>query len=218
MNSELLRVARELRDCADDISALSAQLVSMAEEFGKDVENTVWAFPVGNDEYPPAAWYAATHHDTSGRRNNGYAHTGIDLNLDRHPWGDVDRGQPVFAVTEGVVRAVAYSTNYLGSVVIEVEHGGKPLFLRYWHLMNDKTFKALAEWQTVQPSECLGHLGNYQMGGGGDHLHFDCALDNFGAHWWFSRHSQVRWIDPVPVLKDHLDPVIVNKMLTRNAG
>jgi len=207
---ELLRVADDLRDSAEDVSARSAQLVTLAEKLGRDV-GAMWAFPVGTDEYPPAAWYVATVHDEGGRRNNGYGHTGIDLNVDRWPWGDVDRGQPVFAVADGVVRAVDYSSRYLGSVVIEVEHDGGLLYWRYWHLANDEAFRALAEWQAVRAGDCLGLLGNYTLGAGGDHLHLDCALDNFGAHWWFTRHPDVRFA------VDTMMPNTVLDVIPRNA-
>lgn len=216
MKSRLIDLARRLQEAAEDVSARASDLVALAERC--DTDKDEWAFPVGNGEYPPAAWYAATRHDESGRLNDGYGHTGIDLNLDRWPWGDVDRGQPVFAVADGVVRAVDYSSRYLGSVVIEVEHDGAPLFFRYWHLANDATYQLIAEWQMVRDGDCLGHIGNYTLGAGGDHLHLDCALDNFGAHWWFTRHPEVRWVDPVPVLKAHLDADEVERMLRKGVG
>jgi murein DD-endopeptidase MepM/ murein hydrolase activator NlpD len=208
--SELLAIAGELR-------GHSQELVTLAEELGRDVEAS-WHYPVGNGEYPPEAWYAAALHDPSGKLNGGYAHTGIDLNVDRRPWGDVDQGEPIFAVADGVIRGLGYSQNYLGSVVIEVEHSGMLIYFRYWHLMNDKLFRSLAGYQTVRGGECLGHIGNYRLGAGGDHLHFDCAVQLFGPHWWFTRHPDVDWLDPVPILKAHLDVEQVDAMLARGVG
>jgi hypothetical protein len=99
-------------------------------------------------------------------------------------------------------------------VVLKVEHNGDPLYFRYWHLMNDGTFQALESGQLVRAGQCLGHLGNYQLGAGGDHLHLDCAPQLFEPHWWFTRHPAVNWVDPVPILKAHLDPGIIDAMMT----
>jgi murein DD-endopeptidase MepM/ murein hydrolase activator NlpD len=174
-----------------------------------------WSFPVGSDEYPPERWYCATVHDLSGRLNGGYKHTGIDLNVDQAPYGDVDRGQPVFAVADGVIQRVHYSQQYLGSIVLEIVHDGKPLFVRYWHLEKTPVFQRWAVGQTVASGQLLGILGNYEVGAGGDHLHFDMALDVFDPHWWHTNHPEIRWVDPVPILKAHLDTGLVEAMLRK---
>lgn len=200
-----------------------------------------WTPPVGSERYPPPAWYVATFHDLTGKRNSGYAHTGIDLNVARPPYGDVDRGQPVFAVDGGIIYRTGYSPSYLGSVIIKVEyHGeainvqywyldsgevasdvavlepGMPLYIRYWHLDNNDTFKSLQA--DVARGQCLGHIGNYKLGAGGDHLHFDMCLDPFEPHWWFTKHPTLRWIDPVLMMKWHMGPAIVDLMVSKEHG
>lgn len=172
-----------------------------------------WTYPAGSDEYPTRQWYCACWHDPTGVLNDGYGHTGIDLNVDRYPWGDVDRGQPVIAVTDGIIHAVGYSTNYLGGVVIRIDHAGLSLYVRYWHLEDDATFRAWRPGQAVRAGDVIGHIGNYTQGAGGDHLHFDMALDPFEPHYWFTRHPEVCWIDPLPILKAYLDPEIVDAMV-----
>jgi len=102
-------------------------------------------------------------------------------------------------------------------VIIEVQHQGYPLYVRYWHLADDAGFRGLAVGQAVEAGQQIGAIGNYRLGAGGDHLHFDCARDPFGAHWWFTNHPDVRWIDPVPVLQMHLDSVRVEEMLKKGA-
>jgi hypothetical protein len=196
------------------------RLRGMWEKVEKPIPGeTIWAFPVGTAEYPPEAWYAATLHDTTGRLNNGYCHTGIDLNLDRSPWGDVDRGQPVFAVADAEIVGHSCSTQgYLGSIVIKVMtewDGATSLHFRYWHLANDSTFDKWQVGSLVGAGTILGHIGPYARG---DHLHFDCAKDAFGPHWWFTRHPEVEWIDPVPVLKRHLDTKRIKQMLEKEVG
>lgn len=196
MNRQAAIIA-EIRGLLDELETLGG-------------EPSAWQFPVGSSTYPPPEWYAATLHDQTGALNNGYGHTGIDLNLDHAPWGDIDRGQPVFAVADGILHATDYSAKWLGSIVIEVIHDGAPLWLRYWHLENNTAFRAVGG--VIEAGDLLGHIGNYS---GGDHLHFDAALDPFAPHWWFTRHPDVRWVDPVDVLKAHLPSDIVDEMLKR---
>jgi murein DD-endopeptidase MepM/ murein hydrolase activator NlpD len=207
MTTDVFRLAKKIQVDAERLAASATRLVRSLES---DELPERWAFPV-ND---PANWYVAVFHDESGRRNNGYRHTGIDINLDKKPHGDVDRGQPIYSVCPGIVHAIHYSRSYLGGVVVKAEHEGKPLYIRYWHLANDTTFSDLAQWQTVGPGQLLGHIGNYRLGDTGDHLHFDMRTLPFYAHWWFTRHAS-GWVDPVPILKAHLDPVLVNEMLRK---
>ena len=203
----------------DEVRWAVDQICIVAERLARALEQEpalLWAYPVGTPEHPPEHWYAACIHDTTGKANpGGYAHTGIDLNLDRRPWGDVDRGMPVLAVAPGVVRVVGYSTSYLGSVITESVYNGRPLFWRHWHLANDAVFRSIAVGQMVAAGQQVGAIGNYTLGAGGDHSHLDCALDLFGAHWWFTNHPAVRWIDPVPILQQNLDPARVTSMLRK---
>ena len=169
-----------------------------------------WYPPVGTVDMPVPEWYSAQGHDTS----SAAGHTGIDLNLDRANWGDIDRGQPGWAVTNGIVYAVGYSQSYLGGVVIEVEHEGQPLYIRYWHLADDPTFRRWCIGAMVGAGDCVGHIGNYTLGAGGDHLHFDMRDRLFEPHWWFTSHPG-GWKDPVPVLKAHMAPALVDEMLRK---
>ena len=167
-----------------------------------------WVLPVSEGDYPSASWYCATWHDLTGVRNGGYKHTGIDLNLDLPPWGDVERalGLSVYAIADGVVT---YSTpNWSGvpMIVVRHEHDGKPLWVRYGHV-TQVAFRG----DIVMAGQRLGGFADYPDAG--DHLHFDMALDEFTREWLT---SEIRWIDPVPVLKIHHDPATVDAMLSRN--
>jgi murein DD-endopeptidase MepM/ murein hydrolase activator NlpD len=146
------------------------------------------------------AWYTATWHDQTGAKNDGYGHTGLDLNLDASPWGDVDRGRPVFAIAPGVIHRVGFHDRYRGCVIQRVEHDGAPLWVRYWHLSPGCMVLA-REGLQVKAGQLIGHIGAYPDAG--DHLHFDMALDPFECTWWFTRHPDVRFVDPVPVLRQH---------------
>ena len=113
---DLLRAARlALREFRMGCDKLAYAIIT-AEE---DMASIGWHFPVGTDKYPPEMWYVAVVHDTSpqGVLNPGYGgpHTGIDLNVDVRPWGDIDRGLPVWAVADGVVHGTWHSERNLGS-------------------------------------------------------------------------------------------------------
>jgi len=168
-----------------------------------------WHFPIGSLKYPPEKWYIATVHDLTGKLNRGYKHSGVDYNIEVLPRGDIDRGQPVHAVSSGRVYGTWHSQRNLASVVIQVNHQNAPLYVRYWHLARDTTFLNLRPNMPVTAGQTLGHLGDYKRGG--DHLHFDMALDPFHPGCWLV--PAVRWVDPVTVLKYHLDPKIVEASL-----
>lgn len=189
---------------SEEIKRLAEQLLALVEEM--DDERPRWMLPVGTEEYPPDTWYSASMHDLTGRRNNGYRHTGVDLNLDVAPWGDVDRGMPVWSVADGVVDQVGRSGGWLGVVVIEHSHAGAPLYARYAHLGEI----AVSTGQAVLAGDLIGDIGNYLSGG--DHLHFDMATEWFMWREWLSGRD---WVDPVDVLKAHVDPEAVEAMIRR---
>jgi len=169
-----------------------------------------WAFPIGNVEYPPEDWYAASLHDPTGVLNNGYKHTGLDLNLDKAPWGDVERilGLAIYAIADGVVTYLTDAWSGVPMIVVRHEHNNAPLWTRYAHILPTVTLG-----ETVQAGQTIGAFANYTQGTGGDHLHFDMATDEFTREWLT---SDVNWIDPVPVLKAHLNPDVVDEMLKRS--
>lgn len=168
-------------------------------------EPGAWAFPVGEQGYPPERWYCATWHDPTGARNNGYRHTGIDLNLDVSPWGDVERrlGLSVYAVADGVVEWVGQWSG-TGTVVLRVEHEGKPLWVRYGHVI-----PAVKIGDAVKAGDKLGAFDDWRTG---DHLHFDMRAKPIDATGWLTPPLD-EWLDPVDVLKAHLDASRVEAML-----
>ena len=180
----------------------------------QDTGTPAWYLPVGTLGFPPEAWYAATWHDLTGVKNGGYKHTGVDWNLDRSPWGDVDRGEPVVAVTSGTVDAIGFTEKNLRSVVIQVEHQGEPLWVRYWHLAKASADDILDIGEVIFAGDVLGYLGDYRAGG--DHLHFDMALDPIPPGAWLT--PGIRWVDPIVVLKAHLDPDYVDLSTGRGDG
>lgn len=173
-----------------------------------------WSFPVGNGQYPPEKWYAATVHDLTGVQNNGYKHSGIDLNLAMYEYGDVERrlGLSVYAVADGVVEYVTDNWSGVPMIVVRHVHGkdrgpGSTNF--YIWTRYAQIIPTVMQGQAVKSGQALGAFADWRTG---DHLHFDMATDPFTREWLT---PSINWIDPVPVLKAHLDPQRVQAMLER---
>jgi len=168
----------------------------------------VWAFPVGNGQYPPELWYAATVHDLTGALNNGYKHTGIDLNLAALEYGDVERrlGLSVYAVADGVVTYITPNWSGVPMLVVQVRHDDAPLWIRYAHIV-----PVVMHGQAVRAGQSLGGFANWLGMDGGDHLHLDMCLDRIERDWLTAK----RWVDPVDVLKAHLPTERIEAMLRK---
>lgn len=198
---------------AQNETTRAAMFESLVERLVNGVPGTSWAWPVGTPEHPSEDWYAYTVHDLTGRRNpQNYGHTGLDLNLDIAPHGNVDVGQPVYAVTDGEVVSVGFSERFRGGVVVKVDHFGVDLFVRYWHL-TDWTTANLGIYTKIAAGQQIGKIDKYP--GGYAHCHFDMAWQPFEHNWWWTYHPEVEWANPVYILKAHLDPERVDKMLAR---
>ena len=200
--SKLLDIAKDVKRLSEELEAIAGRLAGLANG-----DAPAWTFPVGSDKFPVADWYCAQYH-LYDRETNPRGHTGLDLNGDRSPWGDVDRNEPVFAITDGTVHDVGWSNGWRGIVVIRIEHEGSRLWVRYAHLSRRSIL--VKPGDDVVAGQELARLGNYTRG---DHLHFDAALTPFGARYWKTR--SVAWIDPLPILRAHLDDGLVDAMLAR---
>ena len=165
----------------------------------QEEEPQPWHFPVGEGDYPPERWYCAQDH--------GPQHTGLDLNLDVSPWGDVERLLLLsnYALAAGVVTYMTTNWSGVGMVVIKHEHDGAPLWVRYAHVDS-----YLHVGFTVSAGQRIGGFADWPEKG--DHLHLDMALDQFTREWLTPR---IRWRNPVPILKAHLDPATVDAMLRK---
>jgi len=163
-----------------------------------------WGFPVGNEVYPPERWYVATWHDPTGVRNDGYKHTGVDINLDVSPWGDIERtlGLSVYALAAGTVRFVTQNWYGVPMMVIEHAHEGFPLYVRYAHIV-----PVYQMGDRVTVGERLGTFANWRTG---DHLHLDMTRTAYTTEWFTAG-----MMDPLPVLEAHLAPALVEAMCAR---
>lgn len=175
----------------------------------RDCWEADWVFPIGDTEYPPEKWYCAVTHDLTGKANaNGYKHSGIDINLDVSPWGDIERelGLSIRAIAPGVITYSTPAWSGVPMVVMRHMHDGRFLWVRYAHIA-----KAL-------PMTGLHVCSGFWLGGfadwpkKGDHLHLDMALDPFEREWL---DPNICWIHPVPILKAHLNPDEVDAMLRK---
>ena len=171
-------------------------------ELAEQVPSRQWAFPVGNAEYPPARWYAASLHTPSGPTR----HLGLDLNLDQSPWGDIERtlGLSVYAIADGVVTYLTTNWSGVPMLIIRHEHNGQPLWVRYAHIV-----PVVKAGQSIAAGQVLGPFANWRTG---DHLHLDMATAAYTREYL---NTSIPFIDPVPVLKAHLDPTTVDAMLRK---
>ena len=163
---------------------------------GKQPEPPAWVDPVSTKRYPPARWYCAQFHRPG-------VHTGLDLNLEIGGRGDVERrlGLSVYAIAAGRVYYVTDNWSGVGMVVVEHEHNGAPLYVRYAHIT-----PVVAVGETVKAGDKLGAFADWRTG---DHLHFDVRDRPFTREWL----SGPGWLDPVPILKAHLSPSLVDAIL-----
>ncbi|MGC9397117.1 MAG: M23 family metallopeptidase [Anaerolineae bacterium] len=209
MNLEI--IAQQMEHCADTLTQSALALLDLAQDVRAHLQpppTTEWAFPVGEGAYPPSRWYVATWHDPSGALNGGYKHVGIDINLDVHPWGDVERtlGLSVFALADGVVTYYTPDWSGVPMIVIQHQHADQPLWVRYAHIM-----PVVRQGDHVSAGQRLGGFADWRGSNSGDHLHLDMATVPYTREWI----GVVPFIDPVPVLEMHLDSDEVDAMLAR---
>ncbi len=202
-----------MENIADALTTNALALLEVAMEvraYLSPSPTTEWAFPVGEGAYPPRRWYAAVLHDPDGVLIHGYRHVGIDLNLDVSPWGDIERtlGLSVFALADGVVTYYTADWSGVPLIVIQHMHAAQPLWVRYAHIT-----PIVRRGDRVVAGQRLGGFANWQGINGGDHLHLDMATAPYTREWI----GGAPFVDPVPILKAHLDPDMVDALLRRGA-
>ena len=204
--------AQNLAWAADGLG-LDATMALMVERHGRGallasmgggevaLDEPRWRLPVGNDEHPAGDWYISVKHDETGALNGGYRHTGVDISM--RTLGDTDRGEPVFAITSGVVHSVGYQggKGWLGVVVLKHVHRGAPLYVRYAHLSGEIGLPNAGE--QIEAGALLGVLGDYLGGDTGDHLHHDMRTEPFAWNTWFTGDAG-GWVDPLEVYSHHV--------------
>lgn len=144
---------------------------------------TEYAPPVG---WGVEDWYIAQEHKPT--------HSGLDINLNEYPYGDVDLGEPLFIVCNGLVIYADLAPGYYwGNVVITISVDDLGLlFWRYGHL--DRI--DVEAGQFVSPGIQVGTCGKGYNGRYDAHLHLDCWRGGMlAANAWLDR--SVEWVDPL---------------------
>lgn len=170
-----------------------------------------WVLPVGTIQYPSQSWGVRgfTHDlrttEENPNRLNGkpHPHTGYDINLDIPPYGDVERGLPVYAVAAGIVHYVTENWSGVGMCVVMHVHEDAPVWFRYAHIN-----VVVEVGDSIEAGQTLGYIADWPNEG--DHLHLDAANDPFKREWIA---SDIEWVDPAEILKAHIAPELVEAML-----
>jgi len=150
-------------------------------------EGAKWVLPTGTDQFPYEDWYAASRHSLDGKLNNGYRHSGWDINLDVAPYGDIERelGLKVYASSYGEVTHV--NPDWYGNAMVVVRQMTlwRPVWVRYAHIV-----PIVGVGTIVTPGAELGAFADWRTG---DHLHYDMAWDKITDEWLT---PSIRWADP----------------------
>ncbi len=161
----------------------------MADEKPEPPKNWLFVDGYGLPIEPPASdWYIASSHSTK--------HSGLDINLDRPPYGDVELGMPVYATCNGaVVFAGKAAGKSWGNLVITMSLGDHRLeFWRYAHLDRINVLNAFI----IKRGRQIGTIGKGYNDRYDAHLHLDGWYDRMIApESWRSRN--VEWFDPLDV-------------------
>ena len=175
-----------------EVTASASFTVNVIASVPTDEPRPDWTFPVLH----PENWRCR------GYSHNPGTHTGYDLNLNIPPFGNIDAGEPIFAVTAGVVTYVATTWGTGGGMVV-IQHA-KNLWLRYAHLT-----PAVEVGDYVEAGTLLGVLVPLPSGA---HLHFDGATSPITTHWL---SKDIYWLDPQELLLQHLPAATVKTMFLR---
>jgi murein DD-endopeptidase MepM/ murein hydrolase activator NlpD len=208
-----------------------AKRADMAEDFYfqskygttfKEVAGTSTAFPIAYafdwPVGPPSEGVALDREQLS--ENNWYVsvkfreqyngkapHAGVDISQP----GDSDLGQPVFAIADGVVKAIRQPTNegdapcrsdpWNGIVLIEYHpQGGSAVYSQSAHLRNLKVH----EGDPVSIHQQIGEIGPKPYGSTGVHLHFEMRTNaDIGISEDPYRYDNPGYIDPIDFIKNH---------------
>jgi murein DD-endopeptidase MepM/ murein hydrolase activator NlpD len=152
----------------------------------------------GKEGYPGPGW-----HITSGYATQAYFdrfgdwHTGHDLA--KSPQG----GEPIYAVTDGVVKYAEFAGNNGFGNLVFIQHNDT-LFTRYAHLREIHVQRN----QQVTAGQIIGLLGTTGRSTG-NHLHFDLMVTGNALDWPGKERMRAlqQYIDPRTWFNNH--PTII---------
>jgi murein DD-endopeptidase MepM/ murein hydrolase activator NlpD len=140
---------------------------------------------------PASEWYFARRH--------GATHSGLDINMRKAPRGDVELGEPVFSVCNGLVVFAGMALgSYWGNLVIVLSTiEGRAQYWRYAHLQDVDVNVG----QVIPAGMLVGTIGKGKNDRYWAHLHLDAWEGEMGAaEMWRSR--RVEWLNPVEVWRE----------------
>lgn len=183
MSAELLQLSTTLKRQGLENSATLARLAETIKPSFDPLRVTGYTLPVAGDANE---WYLASVHKPP-------RHYGLDINLNKAPYGDVELGYPVLATCNGVVVYAQEAPGaYWGNLVVvqSVDDDGL-LHWRYAHLQEIRTY----EGAYVLAGDEIGTIGKGKNDRYDAHLHLDPwrgPMLTPGAYG-----GKTRWIDPL---------------------
>jgi len=128
-------------------------------------------------------------------------HTGEDWNASRPPRGDVDLGDPIYAVANGLVKTADYFVPSWGNVIV-IEHemaDGSRCWSQYAHCQQMK----VREGDEVRRGQKIGTIGKGAGNRWPAHLHFEIRVKDVKPNAWGWSRDQVleRYAHPTNFIK-----------------
>ncbi len=152
--------------------------------------------PDGKGYYVAAGLVEQPYHD----RFKAW-HTGEDWNATRPPRGDVDLGDPIFAIANGLVTVADYFVPSWGNIIL-IEHempDGTHVWSQYSHC-NEILVKKGKE---VKRGEKIGTIGKGAGNRWPAHLHFEIRSQDIKPNAWGWTREQIleRYAHPSEFIK-----------------
>lgn len=128
-------------------------------------------------------------------------HTGEDWNASRMPRGDVDLGDPIYTIANGMVTVADYFVPSWGKIILiehEMPDGG-----RVWSQYSHCNEMIVAQGDEVTRGQKIGTIGKGAGKRWPAHLHFEIRLQDIKPNAWGWTRQQVleRYAHPTHFIK-----------------
>lgn len=175
-------------------AAVAASTVPISDGFDYPV-----GWPDGDGYNHVAGWDFL---ENEGPENNDIIHPGEDWN--GNGGGDTDLGDPVYAVSNGLVTNASHYNSW-GNIIL-IEHrlqDGTTVWSQYAHLQDLN----VSSGDTVQRGQQIGTIGKGDNDQYAAHLHFEIRKSDLGPNAWVTGQNEtqilVNYFDPSDFIDSH---------------